>query len=223
MKPSPVSDVVNGRRVVATYRGLAEDIVRAPLRDGLRCRVVAIDGFSGSGKSSFARRLARELDALVVSTDDLLPGWDGLEQSLELLAEWILEPLTRGEVASWCRFDWDEMRYVEWVRIAHTPCLVVEGCGVGHQRLMKYVSELVWVSAPESVRRERLPLRSDWEMYRPFVAMWAEQERLLRENDDPMTRADVVVDSGGEESGTYSETIDLETEFLARFKHPRRR
>ena len=40
---------------------------------GRRMRVVGIDGLSGAGKSGFAR-LAAELDAPVLSADDLVPG-----------------------------------------------------------------------------------------------------------------------------------------------------
>ena len=71
---------------------LADPASPRPL-DGRRCRVVGIDGMSGSGKSSFARRLASELAAPVLSVDDLVPGWEAIAESVGLLADWVLRPL----------------------------------------------------------------------------------------------------------------------------------
>jgi uridine kinase len=173
--------------------------------------MIAVDGFSGSGKSYFARRLALELGAGLVNTDDFVQGWNGLGASIDLLEEWILRPIRRGESAQWLRYDWDLMRTTEWVAVPPTSVLVVEGCGVGAQTLSGYYSYLVWVEADESLRRERLPERVDWEMYRPFVEIWAEQERALRVGDDVAGRADLIV-----ESGEPVERLDTTTSFFQR-------
>jgi hypothetical protein len=70
---------------------------------------------------------------------------------------------------------------------------------------------LVWVNADESLRLDRLPHRIDWEMYRPFVEVWAEQEREIRAGDDVAGRADLVV-----ENGERPEQFDARTTFLHR-------
>jgi len=69
------------------------------------------------------------------------------------------------------------------------PChaLVVDGCAVGHRSLAPYLSLLVWVSAPATLRAKRLAQRFDWEMYEPHAAMWAAQESSLRSGDDVTT------------------------------------
>lgn len=196
---------------VATFRALACELRHRFLADDRPTSIIAVDGFSGSGKSYFAQRLAHELGAGVINTDDFVQGWHGLGASLDLLEEWVLGPLSRGEGARWLRYDWDLMRTTEWVEVPPPSVLVVEGCGVGAQRLSDYYSYLVWVEADESTRRGRLPQRFDWEMYRPFVEIWAEQERELRVGDDVADRAHLNIDNGDR-----VERFDARTSFLQR-------
>jgi hypothetical protein len=195
--------------VPTTFRALACELRHRFLAEKKMTSIVAVDGFSGSGKSYFARRLADELDANLINTDDFVPGWDGLAASIDLLERWILSPLSRGEAARWQRYDWEAMQTSEWVDVPTTPVLIVEGCGVGARGLSNYYSYVVWVNADESLRLDRLPQRFDWEMYRPFVEIWAEQEKELRAGDDVAGRADLVV-----ENGERPEWFDARTSFL---------
>jgi uridine kinase len=197
--------------IVSTFRSLACELRHRFLTEHGACGVIAVDGFSGSGKSSFAQRLALELDASVINTDDFVPGWDGLKASIDLLEEWILAPVSRGEAARWRRFDWELSRTTEWVDVAPSSILIVEGCGVACEQVSKYYSYVVWVNAAESLRLDRLPQRFDWEMYRPFVEIWAQQERELRAGDDVATRADLIV-----ENGDASLVFDARESFLQR-------
>jgi uridine kinase len=199
------------RQVVATsFRALACQLRHRFLAEEKATSIIAVDGFSGSGKSYFARRLALELGATVINTDDFVPGWDGLGESIDLLEEWILEPVSRGKSARWHRYDWDLMRTTDWVDVTPSSALVVEGCGVGAQRLSDYYSYLVWVEADESLRLTRLPSRFDWEMYQPFVDVWAEQERNLRVGDDVASRADLVIESREELERSHEEASFLQ-------------
>jgi adenylylsulfate kinase-like enzyme len=58
--------------------------------------VIAVDGRSGSGKTSLAARLRSALHAPVVTLEDLYGGWDGLERGIDLLVSEVLEPLAAG-------------------------------------------------------------------------------------------------------------------------------
>jgi uridine kinase len=202
-----------GRRRVKSYRALAETIAARPPEGRLATRVIAVDGYSGAGKSFFARRLAADLGAEFINTDDLMPGWSGLAGSLALLAEWVLEPITAGDTARWHRYDWEQLRYREWVELGPCHALVVDGCAVGHRSLAPYLSLLVWVSAPATLRAKRLAQRFDWEMYEPHAAMWAAQESSLRSGDDVTTLADLIVDNGLPELAGVAR-FDPEKEFV---------
>ncbi len=165
---------------------------------GRRCRVAGIDGMSGAGKSSFARRLADELAAPVLSVDDLVPGWDALAESVGLLADWVLRPLAAGRPARWRRYDWLAGSPGEWVDLAPGEFLLVEGSCVGLPPASACMSYLIWIDTPERLRRRRLELRPDWPVYEPFAQRWARQEAALQATANTPGRADLVVDNGDE-------------------------
>jgi len=162
---------------------------------GRRRRVVGVDGMSGSGKSGFARRLAAELGAPVLSVDDLVPGWDALAESVTLLSDWVLRPLAAGRPARWRRFDWVADRPGEWAGIEPGDFLVVEGCCVGLPPAAAELSYLIWIDIAAAERRRRLERRPDWGAYRPFAERWARQENALQADADTPGRADLVVDN----------------------------
>ena len=70
-----------GDRQVQTFRSLAESILALP--GGVR--LVAVDGYGGAGKSTFADRLAAALGgAAVVHTDDFaVDGNPGIDHDQE--------------------------------------------------------------------------------------------------------------------------------------------
>jgi hypothetical protein len=162
---------------------------------GRRCRVVGIDGLSGSGKSSFASRLAGELDAPVLSVDDLVPGWDALALVPGLLAAGVLRPLAAGRPGRYRRYDWLTDQLAEWVSLPPGELLIVEGCCTGLEPAASLLSYLVWIDAPAAERRRRLELRSDWPAYAPFADEWARQEAGLQATAGTAGRASLVVDN----------------------------
>jgi uridine kinase len=175
---------------------LLERLRAAPARAG-STRVLAIDGRSGSGKTTLSRALqtasAGQLQA--VHMDDLYPGWDGLSGAVPLLVDWVLRPLVGGGRARYRRYDWHLGEYGEWIEIPTTPLLVVEGAGSGSLACDPYLSLLVYLDAPESVRYQRGMAR-DGDAYRPYWDRWARQENLHFAVNRPADRADVVVDAG---------------------------
>jgi len=178
-----------------TFGQLASLIAGLKSAPAGRCVVVGIDGMSGSGKSEFAQRLAAELAAPVLSTDDLVPGWDGLAASVGLLTDWVLRPLAAGQPARWRKYDWLAGRPGEWVDLDPGDLLVVEGCCTGLFPAASYLDYLVWIAVPEAERRRRLERRADWAAYAPFADRWADQEAALQAQAGTAERADLVIDN----------------------------
>jgi hypothetical protein len=202
--PANGGRAADGSRVdVMTFRQLAAAIrSRDAGREGIQgCRVVGVDGMSGAGKTGFARRLAAELAAPCLSTDDLVPGWDGLADSVGLLVGWVLRPLSAGQRARWQRYDWLAGRPGEWEDLAPSDFLVVEGCCVGLPAAAAYLSYLVWIDTPAAERRLRLERRGDWDGYAPFARRWARQETDIQSGASTAERADLVVDNSERTGG----------------------
>ena len=160
-----------------------------------RTQVVAVDGPSGAGKTTFAARLADALHgAPVVHMDDLYPGWDGLADAVPRVVEWVAGPVLRGEPVRYRRFDWDRQTYAEWHDVPTAPVLVVEGVGSAAAAMAPVLTVTVWVEAPENVRMAR-GIARDGEAYRPHWERWAEQETALYAADRTRERADLVFDT----------------------------
>src|SRR5919204_5540766 len=160
-------------------------------------RLVLIDGPAGSGKSTFAKRLASVLRAAVVSMADLIPGWNGLSEGVPRLMEWIVMPLIRGERARYRRYDWETAEYGAWVEVGTPDLLIVEGVSCASREPAKYASFVVWIDAPREVRLAR-GLARDGERARGRWERWMEQERALFETEGTERLADVRV--GGTEA-----------------------
>ncbi|GEL20774.1 uridine kinase family protein [Pseudonocardia asaccharolytica] len=158
-------------------------------------RLVTIDGFSGAGKTELATRLGAELDAPVLTLEELYPGWDGLAAAVPLAVEWIAEPLAAGRPARWQVWDWERGARGAWRELAPAPLVVLEGCGAGARALRPFTAVAIWVDAPPAQRERRLRARADWTGYAPFRARWADQEASFQAREGTRERADIVVDN----------------------------
>jgi hypothetical protein len=121
---------------VSTFAGLAGRVLAAEPLLG-RTRLVCVDGPAGSGKTTFADRLAAALgaDVVVVHMDDLYAGWT-LTGAVARLSAGVLRPLADGQPGAFHRFDWSAGEFGRAVTpVPVTDVLVVEGCGASPRRL----------------------------------------------------------------------------------------
>jgi para-aminobenzoate synthetase len=161
-----------------------------------RTRVLAVDGRSGAGKTSLAAGLRAALGAPVLALEELYGGWDGLERGIDLLVAAVLEPLSAGRTARVPRYDWIAAAWdTPWV-LEPPGLLIVEGVGAGARRAAAYASVLVWMEAPESVRKKRA-LDRDGETFAPHWDMWAAQEDAMLAREHTPLRADFLIDAAG--------------------------
>lgn len=185
------------------WRERCADAILAAPRHHPRIRVVALEGHSGSGKSTVAAETHRVLTARgapvhLLSMEDLYPGWEGLATSADLVHDWVLAPLARGECPAWRCYDWERGHFTTtWT---HLPpemwaggTVLVEGCGSGAATAL--LDLLAWVHAPEPVRTRRLDLRKDAELYAPHRRSWARQEADFYATHRPRDRADLLIDN----------------------------
>jgi hypothetical protein len=141
--------------------------------------ITLVDGRSGAGKSHFAAELARSRDAVVVSIDDVYPGWDGLDAGSWLIHEYLVRPYLAGLTGRYRPWSWEEQRRGEWVEVSPDVPLIVEGCGAIRRDSVNTSSRRVWLETDDAVRRERA-LERDGQMYEPHWTRWAlQEERFL--------------------------------------------
>lgn len=154
--------------------------------------VVLIDGRSGAGKSSLARAVVAQWPlrgrVQLVALDSIYPGWDGLEEGVELARELILTPHARGLIGVWQRWDWTVGAPAEAHAVDPSLPLIVEGAGLLTPATARLADVRVWLEAPTASRRTRA-LDRDGDAFRPHWDRWARQEQRHIATNDPMRLA----------------------------------
>ncbi|MDF9812044.1 hypothetical protein [Streptomyces sp. SPB162] len=155
-------------------------------------RIVAVDGHAGSGKTTYAARLAAALGgAPVVHLDDLathdeLFGWTGR------LREQVLEPLAAGRTARHGVYDWTLRRFEGVREVPAAPVLLLEGVGSGRAALRPLLSHLLWLEVPRDTARNRGQLRDGPEMD-AFWSSWMRAQDAHFVSDPSQPFADHLV------------------------------
>jgi len=158
-----------------------------------RTRVVAIDGRSGAGKTDLAADLSAVLGAPVFALEDIYPGWRGLDAATAAVRD-VLAAIAVDEIGRAERWDWERQRPGAAMSIPPSPVLVVEGVGAGARSLRPFFSLLVWLEAPDDVRRRRALARDDG-VFDAWWETWAAQERAHFARELTASAADIIVHS----------------------------
>jgi uridine kinase len=154
--------------------------------------LILVDGRSGAGKSVWARARALEIDATLISMDDLYPGWDGLDAGSEHVFSRVVRPFSQGKPGSFNTWDWAAQRPGGTVAIDPLRPLIVEGCGAIRRESVVLATRSVWMDASEHTRKARA-LARDGDMLRPHWTRWAlQEERFLAIHDSAQLANDIL-------------------------------
>jgi uridine kinase len=192
---------------VMSYAALARRLRELPPSCG-PARLVAVDGPAGSGKTTFAVRLARAVRAPVIHSDDFPVPWDGPPDSwFGPLDEQVLTPLRSGAAGGYRRFDWVRGEFGERVEVPPAPLLLIEGVAAARRPSAPLLAFTIWVEAPAPLRLRR-GLARDGAAYEHEWRTWLRSEKQWFTRDDTRARADLLVD------GAPSTPHNADTEFV---------
>ncbi|MFJ8666680.1 uridine kinase [Streptomyces sp. NPDC093600] len=154
-------------------------------------RLIAVDGHAGSGKSTFAGRLAARLAAPVLRLDDLATH-EELFAWTERMRDQVIEPLSRGEAAVYHPYDWNLRAFGPPRALPPAPVVLIEGVGAGRRALRPYLAALLWMDrgAQESWSRGR---HRDGPALSAFWDGWTVAETRHFEEDPSRPFADTLV------------------------------
>ncbi|GAA0620440.1 hypothetical protein [Streptomyces crystallinus] len=155
-------------------------------------RLVAVDGHAGSGKSTFAGRLAAALGgAPVIHLDDLATHEEFFAWTPRLRGQ-VIEPLARGEAAAVTPYDWNGRRFGPPVALGPAPVVLIEGVGAGRRELRPWLALLLWMEmdAEGSWARGR---RRDGAALSGFWDEWTEAEMRHFAADPSLPYVDALV------------------------------
>ncbi|MFF8954933.1 uridine kinase [Streptomyces sp. NPDC014894] len=161
-------------------------------------RLIAVDGHAGSGKSTFAARLAAALErpagaapVPVLHLDDLA-SHDELFDWTDRMLRQVIEPLARGTAARYAPYDWVERRFTPARPLPAAPVVLVEGVGAGRRALRPYLAALLWMErdAESSWSRGR---RRDGSALTAFWDGWTAAETRHFSADPSRPFADALI------------------------------
>lgn len=158
-----------------------------------------MDGHAGSGKTTFAGRLADCLGAAPVLHLDDLASHDAFFDWTGRLHEQVLAPLSQGRTAHYRAYDWTAAAFPSGAEASRAlppaPVVVVEGVGAGRRSLRPHLACLLWMDmAPQdawSRGRQR-----DGEQLAEFWKAWMRSEKAHFAEDPSYSSANYLVRQG---------------------------
>ncbi|MGW0822763.1 uridine kinase family protein [Streptomyces sp. NPDC002845] len=155
-------------------------------------RLIGVDGHAGSGKTTFAERLAAALGgAPVLHLDDIATHEELFAWTGRLLSQ-VIEPLTRGETAHYLPYDWTMRAFGEARALPPAPVVLVEGVGAGRRALRPHLARLLWMELPDEEAWARGRAR-DGKTQHAFWTGWVAAERRHFAEDPSRPFADLLI------------------------------
>lgn len=170
-------------------------------------KVIAVDGHSAAGKSTFAEALAQSLHGSLVHGDDFYRVMDPVgrgalspEEGALVFYDWermlnaAIEPLMTGRAASFRPYDWerDDLAHSA-ITIEPSDVVIVEGLFVSRPELQHAVDFSVLVSAPAEVRHRRQLSRADATV--SWLERWDAAERWFFDHIRTEEQFDLVINT----------------------------
>jgi uridine kinase len=173
--------------------------------------LVALDGRSGTGKSTIAQVIASREEGSILVADDFYSGgndevWSGLsaQEKVAKGIDWqrmrvqALEPLFAQKTASWHPLDFKPgIGWVGWkdemVKIEPTSVVLVDGVYSARPELSDLIDLAVLVEADDNTRRKRLIIREGQDFMQRWHALWDSAEEYYFTSICPRSSFAIVV------------------------------
>ncbi|QNP62267.1 uridine kinase family protein [Streptomyces genisteinicus] len=156
-------------------------------------RLIAVDGHAGSGKTTFAARLARACGegTPVLHLDDLATH-DELFAWTDRMRREVIDPLSAGRTALFHPYDWNLRRFLDPVPLPAAPVVLVEGVGAGRRALRPQLAAVLWMERAAASSWDRGRAR-DGDGLADFWDGWTAAETRHFSADPSRPHADLLV------------------------------
>ena len=167
--------------------------------------IIGIDGFGGSGKSTFAKELMEIIkNTEIVHMDDFYKSEDmrkepNTSNEIGFFFDWrkvesqVLKPFTNNLEISFQKYDWpsDSLKY--WQNISKESNVIVEGVYSTRKELSKYYDLKIWIDCPTEICLARGIERDGVEIIDHWKNVWLKQEKEYIEKHKPFLYADFKI------------------------------
>ncbi len=169
----------------------AVDVIVANIQKRLQTHpevfVVALDGMSGTGKTTIAKEVANRLDAVNVLCDDFFTGgrnsvWakKSAQEMIDNAIDWrrirreVVEPLKAGRAASWHPFNWKAFERLDSKTITAQPkhVVILDGAFAARKELSDIVDYTILITVPHEKRVTRVIAREGEDYSKDWHDTW---------------------------------------------------
>ncbi len=170
--------------------------------------LVALDGRSGTGKSTVAAEIAALHQGQVIAADDFWSGADPGElqrltpaERADVCIDWrrlrrvVLEPLCSGRTARWQTFNWETGAGLSDHELIcpPVPVVVVDGVYSARPELAELINISVLVTLEDRLRKVRLVRREGEAYMTRWHSLWDPAEDYYFASVRPPESFDVVL------------------------------
>ncbi len=183
--------------------------------------LIGIDGCGGAGKSTLAEafKSVNPERVTIIHMDDFYKpskqrnyvkeneiggNWD-----YKRVKEQLIIPLSQNQNTNYQRYDWDEDSMAEWYKVPSGGMVVIEGCYSLIKELEGYYDFKIWVESPRKVRLSRGIKRDSEEKRHLWEDLWMPAEEYYISKQNPMRKADLIIDGTGKRSDIANLEIDI--------------
>ena len=154
--------------------------------------IIAIDGRSASGKTTFADEINQRFGIPIIHTDDYcrprnefgdldISEFDGNFDIARFKSE-VIDGVKSGDSFEIGIFDCKKGRIVKTVGIPFSKCYLVEGAYSHNPHLGDYATVKLFFDINESLQRERIVLRNGVDGSERYVSVWIPAEERYIEH-----------------------------------------
>lgn len=154
--------------------------------------IIAIDGMSGSGKTTFANMLANNQASTLIHMDDyyLRPeqrtqerlGTIGGNVDIERFLEEVLLPLYKGDSFIYKPFDCHKMDFSDSRIIMPEKLVIIEGSYSCHPEIFDFADLHIFLYTDNVNQIQRIQKRNGYEKTREFITKWIPLENTYFEH-----------------------------------------
>lgn len=166
--------------------------------------LIAIDGNSGTGKTSLASRIGSMYDCNVFTMDSffLQPAQRTAERlqqpggNVDYLRfeEEVLRPLSAGEAFKYSPYDCFRQTLAEEINVLPKGINIIEGVYSMHPNFSEIYDLSVFLKADKNEQLKRLRER-DAQKYSRYVEQWIPMENKYFDTFNIMDQCDIVIDT----------------------------
>jgi uridine kinase len=161
--------------------------------------LIAIDGVGGSGKTTLAELLGKELpNSVIIQLDDF---YSPALQTTDLLRlkEQVLLPFHNHQEAKYRKYEWKTNSFSDWCILPSRGIFLFEGVCALDQSIRDYYDLKVWINCPADVgftrgvardiERDGVDNTDKWKN------IWMPLEEKYKSEQEPDKIADFIIDS----------------------------